>query len=148
VQFDLKRLDQTDRIVGGASLIVLISLFLPWFSASLGNISGTESGTSAHGWFWLVFVLDLLMLAYLAMRAGWEESPVKMPVAHAPLLMAATGLQLLLILIGFLDMPGTGGVPGLSVGWAWGAFIGLLAALAAVAPFVVPRARSYMQNRR
>ncbi len=150
--FDLKRLTRTDQIVGVASLIVLISIFLPWFSVSVTVLGATESatgsGTTAHGWLWLVFVLDLLILAYLVMRAGWEEPPFKMPVAHAPVLLAATGLQLLLILIAFFDVPSSDGYAGVSVGWAWGAFIGLLAALAAAGPVVVPAVRSYMDSRR
>jgi hypothetical protein len=151
-QFDANRLDRTDRIVGVSSLIVLISLFLPWFSVTVSSLgiseSGTGSGLDAHGWLWLVFILDLFVLAYLVVRAGWQESPVKMPIAHAPLLIGVTGLQLLLVLIGFFDMPGNGGIPGVSIGWSWGAFVGLLAALAAAGPVIVPAVRSYMESRR
>jgi hypothetical protein len=150
-QFDLKRLNRVDQIVGVASLIVLISLFLPWFSATyksgFGTLSGSGSGTDAHGWLWLVFVIDLLIIAYLVMRAGWEEAPVRIPVAHAPLLIVATGLQLLLVLIGFFAMPGTGGLPGYSIGWDWGAFVGLLAALVAAGPVTWPAVQSYLQGR-
>ena len=150
-QFDLKRLTRTDQIVGVASLIVLISIFLPWFSVTVSLLgesrSATGSGTAAHGWLWLVFVLDLLVIAYLVMRAGWDEGPVRFPVAHAPLLIAATGLQLLLVLIAFFDMPGNDGIPGVSIGWAWGAFIGLLAALVAAGPVIWPAIQSYMQSR-
>jgi hypothetical protein len=147
-QFNLNRLTRSDQVVGVASLVVLISIFLPWFTVSLDNISGTGSGTTAHGWLWLVFILDLLILAYLVVRAGWEQSPVNLPVAHEPLLIGATGLQLLLVVIGFFDMPGTDNIPGVSVGWAWGAFVGLLAALAAAAPVMVPRVRAYLDSRR
>lgn len=146
-QFDLKRLTRIDQIVGVASFIVLISIFLPWFSVSVrGFGSATGSGTAAHGWLWLVFVLDLAIIAYLVMRAGWEESPVRMPVGHDRLLMGAAGLQLLLILIAFFDMPSSDGLAGVSVGWAWGAFIGLLAALAAAAVFV-PQVRARLEQR-
>jgi Double zinc ribbon len=147
-QFDLKRLTRSDQVVGIASFIVLISIFLPWFSVSVRDFgSATGSGTAAHGWLWLVFVLDLLIIGYLVMRAGWEESPVRMPFSHERLLMAATGLQLLLILIAFFDMPSSDGLSGVSVGWAWGAFIGLLAALAAAAP-IVPAVRARLEQRR
>ena len=141
-QFDLKRLTRIDQIVGVASFIVLISIFLPWFSISVGAFgSFSGSGTDAHGWLWLVFVLDLAIIGYLVLRAGWEESqsPVRVPVAHDRLLMAAAGLQLLLILIAFFDMPS-------GFGWDWGAFIGLLAAIAAAA-VLVPAVRSRIENR-
>lgn len=147
-QFDLKRLTRVDQIVGVASLIVLISIFLPWFSVTVrGFGSATGSGTDAHGWLWLVFVIDLLVIAYLVMRASWDEAPVRFPVAHAPLLIAATGLQLLLVLIAFFDMPSNDGITGVSIGWAWGAFVGLLAALVAAGPVIWPAIQSYMQSR-
>ena len=131
-----------------ATLVTMISIWLPWFSVSGFGERGTGSGTDAHGWLWLVFVLGLLILAYLVMRAGWDEPPVRVPVAHEPLLIAATGLQLLLVLIGFFDMPSNDGIAGISIGWAWGAFIGLLAAIVAAAPVIVPWARSYWESRR
>jgi Double zinc ribbon len=147
-QFDLKRLTRVDQIVGVASLITMISIWLPWFSASADGISATASGTTAHGWLWLVFVLDLMILAYLVMRAGWEESPIRLPIAHAPLLIVATGLQFLIVLIAFFDMPGNDGISAISIGWAWGAFIGLIAAIAAAAPVITPAVRSYVESRR
>src|SRR5947209_8733175 len=59
--FDARRWTRTDRLVGGASLVVLISLFLPWFSVNLsgplGGGSASASGTTAHGWLWFVFVI-------------------------------------------------------------------------------------------
>ena len=144
VQFDLKRLTRDDKIVGVASLVTMVSIWLPWYSVSTGLGSYSASGTSGHGWLWLVFVLDLVILGYLAMCAGWDEPPVKLPVSHAMLLIAATGLQLLLILLAFAIVP----YQNLGVGWDFGAFIGLLAALAAAAPFIVPAVRSYLQSRR
>lgn len=147
-QFERTRLTTVDQIVGVASLVVLISIFLPWFSATGFGATGTASGESVNGWLWLVFVIDLFVLAYLLMRAGWEEQPFKVPVAHKPLLIGATGLQLLIVLIAFFDMPGNDGIAGISIGWAWGAFIGLLAALAAAIPVIVPAVRSYLDSRR
>ncbi len=144
-QFDLKRLTRVDQIVAGATLIAMISIWLPWYSVSLGAGAGTYSfsGTGLHGWLWLEFVVALFLLAYLIMRAGWAEPPLRLPVAHAPVLLVGTGLQLLLILIAFADIPyGNEGM-----GWGWAAFIGFLAALAAAGPVVVPAVRSFMENR-
>jgi hypothetical protein len=48
------------------------------------------------------------------------------------------------VLIALIDSPsGSDGV-----GWDWGAFIALLAALAAAAPVVVPAVRSYLERRK
>lgn len=148
-QLDLRRLTRVDQIVAGASLIAMISIWLPWYSVSWGSDafesrgSASFSGTSLHGWLWLEFVVALLLIGYVVLRAGFPESKISLPIAHAPLLIIGTGLQLLLILIAFADIP----YGNLGMGWGWAAFIGLLAALAAAAPVMVPAARSYLESR-
>jgi hypothetical protein len=144
VNFDHNRLDRVDKIVAGATFITMISIWLPWYSLSDGPF-GTfrASGTAGHGWLWIEFIVALVLLAYLAARAAWDNLPFSMPVAHAPLLIVGTSLQLLLVLIAFFDIPyGSSGV-----GWSWGAFVALLAALAAAGPVVVPAVRSYLASR-
>ena len=129
-----------------ASLVVLISLFLPWFSGSISSdntlglsaSSGSESGTAAHGWLWLVFVIVLLIVGYLVCAAGFQVLPVKLPLRHDQVLLVATGVNLLLVFIGFLFKPSTYGIAGLSIGWSIGAFLALIAALVAVAALTPP----------
>jgi hypothetical protein len=147
--FDARRWTRSDQIVGGASIVVLISLFLPWFSVNLAALSdlgitagnASESGTSAHGWLWFVFVVGLLILAYLVLAAGYQTLPFKLPLKHDQLLLAATGLNLVLVFLAFVLKPqpdaGMPELAGLKVGWSWGAIIGLLAAIAAVVPLVL-----------
>jgi hypothetical protein len=138
--FDARRWTRNDRLVGGASLVVLISLFLPWFSVSLsgplGGGSASASGTTAHGWLWFVFVIDLAILAYLVLAAGYEQLPFRLPWPPERLLLAASGLNLLLVLLAFVLKPSSG-FTDLKVGWDFGAFIALLAAIAAVAPLAL-----------
>ena len=150
VNFDHTRLTRVDKIVAGGTFITAISIWLPWFSISWGSStfqdagSASISGTTGHGWLWLEFIVALALLAYLGARAAWDRLPFTMPVAHSPLLIAGTSLQLLLVLIAFIDIPyGSDGV-----GWDWGAFIALLAALAAAGPVVVPAVRSYLERRK
>src|SRR5437867_2006189 len=50
VQFDLGRLTPADRAIGGASLVALITLFLPWFGFSAVGYSFSQSGIAAHGY--------------------------------------------------------------------------------------------------
>ena len=150
VDFDHTRLTKVDKIVAGGTFITMISIWLPWFSISWGSStlvyagSASISGTTGHGWLWLEFFVAVALIAYLASRAAWDRPPFTMPVAHAPLLIAGTSLQLLLVLIAFIDIPyGSDGV-----GWTWGAFIALLAALAAAGPVVGPPVRSYLASRK
>jgi hypothetical protein len=137
---DLRRLSRVDQTVAGASLVVLISLFLPWYGFSALGSTATISGTSTHGFLVLDVILAIVLIAYLVLRSGWDEFPVNLPVAHAPLLLIGTGLQFLLVLIGFLDEP-----TGLS--WEIGAYLALLASAAAAGPVIIPAIRSWQASR-
>jgi len=138
---DLHRLSRVDQTVGGATLVVLISLFLPWFGFSALGSSFSASGTTSHGYLVLVVILAVLMIAYLILRSGWDEFPLSLPIAHAPLLLIGTGLQFLLVLIGFFDVPVTG------LSWEIGAYLALIASVTAAAPLVVPAIRSWQASR-
>jgi hypothetical protein len=135
-RFDAARWTTADRITGGATLVLLISLFLPWFSvsASFGNFSSSAAADAltAHGYLYLVLLLALAMLGYLVVSAGLDSMPA-LPLRHEQILGGAAALNLVLVLIGMLIMPG-GGSSLVKVGWAFGAFIGLAAAIVAVVP--------------
>jgi hypothetical protein len=150
---DLNRLSTVDKVVAGATLITMISIWLPWFTGSLSLLGVTDtasvSGTGYHGWLWLEFFVALALLAYLAARALWETLPVSLPVAHDRLLIAGTGLQFLLILIAFFDWPSNTVVDGIVVTFSLsvGAFVGLIFAIVAAAPVIVPAVRGYLERR-
>ena len=148
--FNARRWTLSDKIAGAASVVVLISLFLPWFSGSISSdnslglsaTTGSESGTDAHGWLWLVFIIVLAIVAYLVVVAGFQVLPFKAPLRHDQVLLVAAGVNLLLVFIGFLLKPSTYGLAGVSIGWSIGAFLALIAAIAAVAALTPPgRAR-------
>jgi hypothetical protein len=150
--FDAKRWTRDDQIVGGASLLLLISLFLPWYTVSVpgvtilgkqvGGATGSASGTTGHGYLWLVFILALAIVVYMILKAGFEVLPFSLPLSPTQLLLGLTGINLILVLIAFLLKPASG--LGFSVGWGFGAFVGLICAIVAVVPLALPmiRARS------
>ena len=141
--FDAKRWTRNDQIVGGASLLLLISLFLPWYSVSAGPFSASASGTAGHGYLWIVFILALVIVVYEILKAGFETLPFNMPVGPVQLLLGLTGINLVLVLLAFLLKPGGGsGLVGVSVGWSFGAFLGLICAIVAVVPLALPFVRA------
>lgn len=142
--FDAARLSQADRISGVASLVLLISLFLPWFTASAGILSESASGTTAHGYLWIVFILSLAIVAFLLFGAGYAELPFRLPVDREMALLVATGINLLLVLIAFFVKPSGGGF--VTISWSFGAFLGLIAAIVAVVPLALPRLRARSGN--
>jgi hypothetical protein len=138
--FNAGRLERTDWTAGIATIVVLISLFLPWFGVSVLGISGTADGLTVHGYLYLVLLVALAITAYLVLQAGFEELPFRLPLGHGQLMLGVTGLNFLLVVIAFLSKPAL-------TSWQYGAFIGLAAALVAVAPLAssaIPRHRNAM----
>jgi len=132
-QFDLNRLTISDKIIGGASILVLISVFLPWY----GAFGITVSGESAHGYLVIPLLTAIVLVGYLVLRAGGIG--MGLPVAHAPLLLVGTGLQLLMVVIGFFNAEGTS--------QQFGAYLGLIAALVACGAIAVPAIQSMQRQR-
>jgi hypothetical protein len=122
-RFDAARWTMADRIAGGATLVLFISLFLPWFSVSAGfgnfTASSSADALTAHGYLYLVLLLALAMLGYLIVYAGLDNMPA-LPLRHEQILAAAATVNLLLVLIGMLVMRG-GGSSLVKVSWDFGA---------------------------
>jgi hypothetical protein len=135
-KFDVARWSMADRISGGATIVLFISLFLSWYTYSIAGFNFTADGLW-HGWMYLSLILCIAIVAYLVLRAGWDELPIGTKIPHLTAMMAATIVNLVLVVIAFLDKPGGSGV-----GWGFGAFVGLIAAIAAAAPFAIPQLRA------
>jgi uncharacterized membrane protein len=134
----------SDLAIGGALIVLLIALFLPWFSAQVSpgrgtTVSGTGDGPTSHGYLWLVFVLAILALIVLVARDVIARLPGNLP-SPEQMLVGTTGLAFLLALLGVLQKPSpltTSPVPVIShltvsVGWSYGGWVALVAALVAV----------------
>ena len=124
--FDLARLNLADKIAAVASLVLMISLFLSWFGVTVIGIHLTASGTSAHGFLWIVFIICLAIFGYLLCIAGWGNLPFAPQIPHLTAMIVATVVNLVLVFIAFIDKPGGSGV-----GWEFGAFLALIAAVVA-----------------
>jgi len=130
-RLELSRLTNSDRITGIGSLLLIVSLFLPWYGVNLLGISAEADGLTVHGYLYIVLLMCVAIIAYLVMWAGFEELPVRLPLSHQQRLLVASGLNTVLVLLAFLTKPD-------GTGWRFGAFAGLLAALIAMAPLVIP----------
>jgi hypothetical protein len=135
-KFDVARWTRADRIAGIATIVLFISLFLPWFTESFGFASGSVNGLW-HGWMYLTLILSIAIVAYLVLLAGWDKLPISQDVPHLTVMMIATIVNAVLVLIAFIDKPGGSGV-----GWGFGAILGLIAALVAAAPYTIPQLRA------
>jgi hypothetical protein len=136
IKFDMSKLSQTDKVVGGASIVLFISLFLTWFSVNTGFGNYGGSGLSVHGYLYIPLLISIVVIAYFVLTAtGLWTLPASSPVSRDQALLIATLISFVLVLIGFLAKPG--GV-GSGVGWSYGAFIGLIASVVALVPLARP----------
>jgi TIR domain len=129
----LARLSRAEQVVGAATFFVFVAFFLPWHEISVPGVSATRSAADAGGFRYLILVLALAVLVYLAARVlGY----VTIGRGHTGRLvkLAAVGLNALFIVIAFFVTPGFGpGLGSLAVGWSYGAYIALGAGLVALA---------------
>jgi hypothetical protein len=128
----LNELNGQDRIVGPASLVLLISFWLPWYS--IGPIS--VDGLTAHGWLFIAVVDSFVLVLYVLIVAfGAGDLAAQGRMSKEELLRLIAGVNLALVVLGFLLKP-----TGLS--WSWGAFLALAAAIVAFLPFGLPLIRA------
>ena len=80
-KFDVARWSLADRITGIATIVLFVSLFLPWFTASNVLASGSVNGLW-HGWLYITLILSVAIVAYLVLRAGWDRLPINQEVPH------------------------------------------------------------------
>jgi hypothetical protein len=137
IKFDFATISQTDRLVGGGSLVLFIALFLPWFSVNLGLETATGSGLSAHGYLYVTLILTLGVVGLLVAEAlGLWKLPSTSQLSRDQILLIATVINLILVVIAFVFKPSGLGV--VKVGWSWGAFVALVAAVVAAFPLAWP----------
>jgi hypothetical protein len=97
---DLRRLRSGEWIAGVSGLVLLVALFLPWYSHEAGTRTGWQSLGA------LDFVLALLAVAALAIPVVTAVHRVPaVPLAHQSLTSLVGFLAVLLVLIRVLNMP-------------------------------------------
>jgi hypothetical protein len=119
---DLRRLRAGEWIAGISGLVLLVALFLPWYSDDAGSRTGWESLGA------LDIVLALVALSALAIPivTAFQRVPA-VPLAHQSITTLVGVLAVVLVLIRVLNMPD----------WAvereWGLWVALAATLGTVA---------------
>ncbi|HEV2634585.1 MAG TPA: zinc ribbon domain-containing protein [Actinocrinis sp.] len=146
---ELRRLGTGDLIALAGTVLLFVSLYLPWYSLSFSDptlgtdttfLSTSALGAGAGGWRFLIFVVCLLVAGYLFARTMIRRPTRRMPLPHWQLLAVMCGLNMLLTLMAFLIKPGDGAtVAGVSFSWSFGAPLGLAASVLALVGAVVRR---------
>jgi hypothetical protein len=129
--FDVGKLNRADAFFGGASLLLLISMFFAWytlnFTAATGSVSGSGSVNGFHGWRYLIFLLALAGIAYVLGKGLGVLPQLPLPAWQV---MGVIGVaDVVLVILAFLTKP-TGSYTSVFGGgyhWSWG--FGLILAL-------------------
>jgi hypothetical protein len=129
-----------------AGLALAISIFAPWFKASLMIMGkpfngylidppGSVSGIAIHRFLWAVFGFGLLQFVVLALRYAPTRRALRLP-GDRQILIVLAGLSCVGVLVAFAIKPGPwwggtdlGGGLTAVVNWSWGAIVGVGAAL-------------------
>ena len=124
----LNALNAKDRVAGPATLALLVSLWLPWYS--VGPFSA--DGLSVHGWLFIAALNSVVLVLYVLITAFDVGDLADMGrMSKDQLLVLMTGVNVALVVLGFLLKPA-------GFSWSWGAFLALAAAIVAFLPFGIP----------
>jgi hypothetical protein len=129
---DTSRLTTGDMIAGVGGIVLLISLFLPWYGVSIdiANVSVSESATGWESLDFIDILLFLISIAAIGVVAARGAGQLPAEVPGAVVLLGLGGLAVLLVLYRIVDIP-AGDVPDeVDLSRKIGIFIGLIGAAA------------------
>lgn len=132
---DVNRLSTGEKIAGAAAVLLFIFMFFDWFTV---DVSGSDLfSLSVGGSAWEVFsYTDLFLMLTIIVAVAvavirLSDALVEPPVSLNAVAAILGAVSVLLIVYRIIDPPGdTGGVPGVDINPAIGAFLGLIAAAA------------------
>ena len=147
--FSPQRWSVNDMIVAISGLVLAVSLFVPWFEATvrlkgsslngyLIDPKGTLSGMAVHAYLWAAFALALLQFVVLAVRYFPARRSLRLP-GYQQLLVVTSALSCIAVLVAAVMKPSTW--TGLQLGeglyivvnWTYGAVVALAAAVVSLA---------------
>jgi hypothetical protein len=124
--FDPASVSRATWIAAAGSLVLFISVFLSWYSAS-GSVGGISYSVSQGGWDTGALAKLVALLALIAIAALVIElfvPTVALPLPASLIVIGAAAISFLFILIKLVDKPDGAGL-------AYGIFVALIAAAVA-----------------
>ena len=128
---DTSKLTPGDISAGVGGVVLLISLWLPWYGVSV-NVAGFSASSDASGWEVfstidiILFLVAIAAIALVVLKAA-GQLPAEVPVALV--LLGLGGLAVLLILYRLIDTPAPSDLPDqVDVSRKIGLFLGLIGA--------------------
>lgn len=115
---DLRRLRAGEWIAGVSGVVLLTSLFLPWYGGSENDVSAWESLAAIDVLLALVAAFGVL----LAIVTAAQQVPA-VPIALSALVLIVALVGVILVLLRIADVPGD------VAGREWGLWLGLAGAV-------------------
>ena len=134
---DLASVPRAAWISAGGAAVLLISVFMSWYSVNV-DLNGLGASGSVSGWHATDLAKLVALLALVALAAWAIElfvPTVKLPYPAWMLAGASGAVAFVLVLARIVDKPGPdlSGALGVSIGTAFGIWLALVAAAAVVA---------------
>jgi len=130
---DTSRLTTGDIIAGVGGIVLLISLFLPWYGVSV-DVAGFSASESGSGWEALGFIdilLFLIAIAAIGIVAARAAGVLPADLPAPVILLGLGALAVLLVLFRIIDIPVDGDIPDeVDLSRKAGIFIALIASAA------------------
>lgn len=125
----LARFSRGDKVLVGSALIVLVSLFVPWYQASVSGYTIQSVSGWGSGYGWLGALCLVAAGIYLVLRRSDVDVP-RVPIRSTVLVLSLTGLGTFLVLVRLATLP-HGHAGGGLVTYRYGPGAGIVLALLA-----------------
>jgi hypothetical protein len=107
---DLRRLRAGEVIAGFSGVVLVVALFLPWYTHDVATSFGPRPSLPSQNAFQAMAVADLLLLIVAVAAVGLAvttaaEKTVAVPIAYASLLAVAAVVAVVIVLFHFGDTP-------------------------------------------
>ena len=125
----LARFTRGDKVLVVAAFVALISLFVPWYQASVEGYTIQSVSGWGTGYGWMAALLLVAAGVYVVLQRSDVDLP-KAPVRSAVVVLALTGLGTFLVLVRIGTLP-NGHAGGSLIAYQYGPAAGILLALIA-----------------
>lgn len=125
----LARFTRREKVLVCAAFIALISLFVPWYQASVSGYTIQSVSGWGSGYGWLGAVCLVLAGVYLVLKRS-EIEVSKVPLSESATLLSLAGAGTVIVLLRLSTLP-SGHVGGGVVSYRYGPAIGIVLALLA-----------------
>lgn len=172
VEFDIRRWVWSNAAIGIASAVLMVAPFRAWYNIYVAdcprggvgcrdtNRLGLIGGIAVHAYLWITFATSVAILVLLILRMLDRIAFLQSPNDRG-MLACLTGLNLVLVLLAFLNKPGFSTLfskgpavylplplPQLAVNWKDGAWMAIIAAAVAAVTAAVNLGLSWTQLHR